>query len=70
MASFQVTFDVAWAPGCIDSRCYDYVNLAKYVDFLVVMAYDEQSQMYDKVCHAKPNSDIVKTAIGELLLFA
>lgn len=70
MAFFQVTFDVAWAPGGIDSRCYDYVNLAKYVDFLVVMAYDEQSQMYDKVCHAKPNSDIVKTAIGESLLFS
>jgi len=60
----QVTFDVAWSPNCIDDRCYDYINLAESVDFLIVMSYDEQSQMYDTECHAKPNAGINKTASG------
>ena len=31
------------------------------------MAYDEQSQMHDKICHARPNSNISKTIEGELV---
>ena len=31
------------------------------------MAYDEQSQMHDKICHVRPNSNISKTTEGELL---
>jgi len=51
----QVTFDVAWDPDCIDGRCYDYIGLAKYTDFLVIMGYDLQSQVFGE-CVAAANS--------------
>jgi len=52
----QVTIDVAWAPPCIDVRCYDYVGIAEATDFLVVMDYDEQSQIFGP-CQAGATSD-------------
>lgn len=59
----QVTVDVAWSPNCIDSRCYDIRGLAAASDFLFVMAYDEQSQIYGN-CIALANSDYNKTSHG------
>lgn len=62
---YQVSFDVAWSPNCIDGRCYDYQELAKWTDFLVVMAYDERSQVFDSgPCLAGANSDYQKTDAG------
>ena len=59
----QVTFDVAWSPDCIDGRCYDSVGLADSVDFLVVMSYDERSQIYGP-CIASANSPLAQTIKG------
>ena len=59
----QVTFDVAWSPNCTDGRCYDAVGLSRNTDFLVVMAYDERSQIYDS-CIASANSAGSTTASG------
>ncbi|XP_038053088.1 di-N-acetylchitobiase-like isoform X2 [Patiria miniata] len=59
----QVTFDVAWSPNCTDGRCYDYKGLADACDFLFVMSYDEQSQIYGD-CIAMANSPYNKTATG------
>ncbi|KAJ8376412.1 hypothetical protein SKAU_G00069920 [Synaphobranchus kaupii] len=56
----QVTFDVAWSPDCIDKRCYDYVALAESCDFLFVMSYDEQSQIWGD-CIAMANAPIKQT---------
>ena len=58
--------DVAWSPNCIDQRCYDYYGLAEASDFLFVMAYDEQSQIFG-TCKAGPNSDYEKTYQGEYI---
>eukprot|EP01104_Vermistella_antarctica_P016598 TRINITY_DN5670_c3_g1_i1.p1 TRINITY_DN5670_c3_g1~~TRINITY_DN5670_c3_g1_i1.p1 ORF type:complete len:423 (-),score=53.04 TRINITY_DN5670_c3_g1_i1:120-1388(-) len=58
---YQLTFDVAWSPSCIDGRCYDYAALAEYVDFFFIMAYDERSQMWPsspKECVAGPSSSL------------
>ncbi|XP_015766784.1 PREDICTED: di-N-acetylchitobiase-like [Acropora digitifera] len=65
----QVSFDVAWSPDCVDGRCYDALALSKVVDFLVVMAYDEQSQIKTGECIAKANSPLNQTkyAVGEYL---
>lgn len=63
LASFQVTVDVAWSPDCIDLRCYDNVGLAEASDFLFVMAYDEQSQIFGD-CTARANSDYYMTEKG------
>ncbi|KAL6048735.1 Chitobiase [Balamuthia mandrillaris] len=53
----QVSFDVAWSPDCVDNRCYDYLGLSQALDFLVVMAYDLQSQIFEpQPCIAGPNS--------------
>ena len=57
----QVTFDVAWsarnAKGKgVDGRNYDYKSLGEICDFLFIMAYDEQSQIFDEDCLARPNS--------------
>lgn len=60
----QVSFDVAWSPDCIDGRCYDAEALSKVVDFLVVMAYDEQSQIKTADCVAKANSPLKQTKAG------
>lgn len=60
---YQVTFDVAWSPNCIDGRCYDYSGIAAATDFVVVMSYDERSQIYD-ACVASANSALSTTAEG------
>ncbi|KAJ8300284.1 hypothetical protein KUTeg_021803 [Tegillarca granosa] len=55
-----VTVDVAWSPRCIDSRCYDYAGISNYTDFIFVMSYDEQSQIFGP-CVAGANSGYYKT---------
>lgn len=62
-SNYQVTFDVAWSPNCIDGRCYQYDEIAKYTDFLVIMAYDERSQIFG-ACIASANSALPSTAYG------
>jgi len=59
----QVTVDIAWAPGCIDLRCYDYKGLADGSDFLIVMDYDEQSQIFGP-CIAGATSPIANLQTG------
>ena len=61
--NYQVTFDVAWSPNCIDRRCYQYDEIAKYTDFVVIMAYDERSQIFGP-CTASANSALPTTAMG------
>lgn len=60
----QVTFDVAWSPACIDRRCYNYTGIADACDFLFVMSYDEQSQIWTD-CIAKANAPYLQTLAGE-----
>lgn len=60
----QVTFDVAWSPACIDKRCYNYTGIADACDFLFVMSYDEQSQIWTD-CIAKANAPYLQTLVGE-----
>ena len=67
--SFQISFDVAWSPDCVDGRCYDAEALSQVVDFLVVMAYDEQSQIKTGDCIAKANSPLKQTEAGKCLVF-
>jgi di-N-acetylchitobiase len=54
---YQVTFDAAWSPNCIDERCYDFLGLSLYSDFLVIMDYDLRSQIYGP-CVASANSPL------------
>ena len=61
--SYQVTFDVAWSPNCIDGRCYQYEGIASSTDFVVIMAYDERSQIFGP-CIASANSALPTTAAG------
>ncbi len=65
--TFKVTIDVAWAPNCVDNRCYDYAALAKVTDFLIVMSYDERSRIYGP-CVAGPNSEFSTTFGGKLFI--
>ena len=60
---YQVTFDVAWSPNCIDGRCYHYASIALATDFVVIMAYDERSQIFG-ACTASANSALPTTASG------
>jgi len=61
----QVTFDVAWSPDCIDVRCYNYSGIAEYVDFLFVMAYDMESQIFPpRLCIATSNSPYSRVEKG------
>ncbi len=62
-SDYQVTFDGAWSANCIDGRCYQYDQIAKYTDFIVIMAYDERSQIYG-ACIASANSALPTTAHG------
>ncbi len=59
----QVTFDVAWSPKCVDGRCYDYKGIAESCDFVFIMAYSEQSQIYGP-CIAMANAPYNKTVKG------
>ncbi len=55
--NYQITFDVAWSADGIDGRQYDYAEIAKWTDYLFVMAYDERSQMFEgPPCYARSNS--------------
>ena len=58
--------DVAWSPVGIDQRFYDYLKLSYVSDFLFIMSYDEQSQIYGE-CVAGANSGFYKTESGVLL---
>jgi di-N-acetylchitobiase len=60
---YQVTFDVAWSPNCIDGRCYNYTSIAAATDFVVIMAYDERSQIFG-ACTASANSALLTTVTG------
>lgn len=55
--------DVAWSPVGIDQRFYDYLKLSYVSDFLFIMSYDEQSQIYGE-CVAGANSGFYKTESG------
>ncbi|XP_012516582.1 PREDICTED: di-N-acetylchitobiase isoform X1 [Propithecus coquereli] len=59
----QVTFDVAWSPKNIDRRCYNYTGIADACDFLFVMSYDEQSQVWSE-CIAAANAPYNQTLTG------
>ncbi|CAJ0958954.1 unnamed protein product [Ranitomeya imitator] len=59
----QVTFDVPWSPACIDLRCYNYTAIADLCDFLFVMSYDEQSQIWTE-CIAGANAPFNQTIAG------
>ncbi|KAJ6656293.1 hypothetical protein lerEdw1_003949 [Lerista edwardsae] len=59
----QVTFDVAWSPECIDLRCYNYTGIADSCDFVFVMSYDEQSQVWSD-CIARANAPYNQTLAG------
>nr|XP_044994249.1 di-N-acetylchitobiase isoform X2 [Jaculus jaculus] len=59
----QVTFDVAWSPKNIDRRCYNYTGIAEACDFLFVMSYDEQSQIWSE-CIAAANAPYSQTLTG------
>lgn len=61
--NYQVTVDVAWSPVGVDSRFYDYLKLSYVSDFLFIMSYDEQSQIYGE-CVAGANSGFYKTLSG------
>lgn len=61
---FQVTVDVAWSPAGVDGRYYDYGNIGLFVDFLFVMAYDEQSQIRGP-CIAGANSPLYNAVKGK-----
>lgn len=60
----QVTFDVAWSPKSIDRRCYNYTGIADACDFLFVMSYDEQSQIWSE-CIAAANAPLNQTLAGK-----
>ena len=58
----SVSADVSWSPHCIGERCYDHLNMANYMDFLV-MSYDERSQIHSP-CVVSANSALPQTASG------
>jgi len=61
----QVSIDLAWAPGGIDGRYYDYLGLSLAADLVFVMGYDEQSQMWNSgPCRALANSPLTNTFAG------
>ena len=60
---YQVTFDLAWSPDCIDGRCYQAKEIADATDFVVIMAYSERSQIFGP-CIASANSGFPTTAHG------
>ncbi|XP_077189277.1 di-N-acetylchitobiase [Paroedura picta] len=59
----QVTFDVAWSPRGIDKRYYNYAEIAHSCDFVFVMSYDEQSQVWTD-CIARANAPYNQTLTG------
>ena len=42
----QVSVDFAWSPNGIDGRWFDWIGLASAADWVFVMGYDTQSQVY------------------------
>jgi len=39
---YQLSFDYAWSPDCIDDRCYDFKTIGEIVDLAFIMSYDER----------------------------
>ncbi|GAV08777.1 hypothetical protein RvY_18422 [Ramazzottius varieornatus] len=60
----KISFDVAWSPACVDRRCYDYEALAEVCDFLFVMSYDIQGQVWGPSCIAMSNTPFLRMVDG------
>ena len=60
-----LSIDVPYSPPCTYGRCYDYYQLGKHIDFLIIMAYDEQGVGLGP-CIAKANSPFLQTMQGIL----
>ncbi|XP_078075348.1 di-N-acetylchitobiase-like [Mustelus asterias] len=58
-----VIMNVPWSPDCTDGRCYDFVTLAKFCDFLLVMPSDFNIKMGDD-CFAKASVPYHQTYAG------
>ena len=57
--------DVAWSIPCKGKRYYDYTGLVDVNDFLFVMGYDVQSQIFHlKDCIASANAPIASLQAG------
>ena len=62
---FQLTFDVAWRPGGVDGRNYNYSRIMEVCDFVVIMDYDTRSQVFPPhPCIAGPNAPINTEVTG------
>ncbi len=48
----------------VDGRNYNFTELARVTDFLFIMAYDEQSQIFGTECTARANSGLFDTTGG------
>ncbi|CAN8004653.1 unnamed protein product [Ixodes hexagonus] len=56
----QVTFNAPWSPNGVDGRFYNYSALANASDFLLIKAYDQQKDSFERPCAARPNADFFK----------
>ncbi|XP_055327647.1 di-N-acetylchitobiase-like isoform X2 [Paramacrobiotus metropolitanus] len=60
----KVSFDAAWASFCVDDRCYDYKGLSDAADWLFIMSYDIQGQIWGPDCIAMSNTPYDKMVDG------
>ena len=69
---FQISFDFAWSPDCIDDRCYDFKALADAVDLAFIMSYDERNHDersgFQSPCIAWANSAANTTIHGKYIM--
>ena len=48
-SNYIVTFDIPYSPfvaGCLSFYCFDYVGIAKYTDYMIVMGYDANIDIF------------------------
>ena len=65
----QLSIDVAWSPACVDGRCFDHLGLSQHVDYMVMMAYDESSQVlspFITMANSPPSSRPCRVPWGSL----
>jgi len=47
--NYIVTWDIPYSPyiiGCVTAYCFDYVGISKYVDYMIVMDYDANIDIF------------------------
>ena len=66
---YQCTLNMPWSGDCIDGRCYDVYEIAKFVAYIIVLSFSVQDEDVGPGCYARANSPFYR-GLGAVVVYA